>query len=190
MSISAQRKSAAAAHQGGAVLYVALMMLILLTLIGLVGMQVAGMQERMSSNFRAANIAFQQAEGLVRNAECAIESIENRTAPGACTSITAANIERRCDVQLASGVAFQALAWANARALSEDRAVYVRQIDQCIQGQASLGMGGPVQANPFPVYQVTGYATDEPRGAPTAAEPTGPKLPNTSSAVIDTIFRL
>ncbi len=161
-------------RQRGAVLYIALILLILLTLIGLVGMQVAGMQERMASNFRAANIAFQRAEGLVRNAECAIENIENRTSLGGCTAIAAANIERRCDT------GFQALDWASKRALTDDQSVVVRQIDQCIQGQASLGLGQAVQANPFPVYQVTGYATDESTNSVTP----------TSSAVIDTIFRL
>lgn len=159
------------ATQRGAVLYIALIMLILLTLIGLVGMQVASMQERMSANYRSANMAFQQAEGTVRNAECAIEHIENRTPVGNCTSVTAAAIERRCDT------GFQARQWASQRQFSNGRTVSVRQIDQCIQGQASLGLGGPVQANPFPVYQVTGYSTDS---------TTNP----TSSAVIDTIFRL
>lgn len=159
------------AHQRGAVLYVALIMLILLTLIGLVGMQVASMQERMAANFRAVNVAFQQAEGLVREAECTIENIENRTSLGGCDAIVAADIERRCDT------GFQARAWAEEQSLAGGAAVHVRQIDQCIQGGAPLNFGGPVQANPFPVFQVTGYAT-EPGDNPT------------SSAVVDTIFRL
>ena len=37
-------------RQSGAALYVALIMLILLALIGIVAMQVAGLQERMSAN--------------------------------------------------------------------------------------------------------------------------------------------
>ncbi|PPT74716.1 fimbrial protein [Xanthomonas arboricola pv. populi] len=62
------------AAQRGAVLYVALIMLILLALIGIVGMQVATMQERMSSNYMAANAAFQQAELRVREREATINS--------------------------------------------------------------------------------------------------------------------
>ena len=47
-----QRRLSPPSRQHGAVLYVALIMLILLALIGVVGMQVAGMQERMSSDYR------------------------------------------------------------------------------------------------------------------------------------------
>ena len=39
-------------RQRGAVLYVALIMLLLLAMIGVVGLQVTGLQERMSSNYR------------------------------------------------------------------------------------------------------------------------------------------
>ncbi|HZF98641.1 MAG TPA: PilX N-terminal domain-containing pilus assembly protein [Pseudoxanthomonas sp.] len=58
--------------QQGAVLYVALIMLILLALIGIVGMQVATLQERMSTNYVAANVAFQRAESVVRTVELEI----------------------------------------------------------------------------------------------------------------------
>lgn len=58
--------------QRGAVLYVALIMLILLALIGIVGMQVATLQERMSANYMAANVAFQNTEEEVRTREIAI----------------------------------------------------------------------------------------------------------------------
>jgi type IV pilus assembly protein PilX len=55
--------------QRGAVLYVALIMLILLALIGIAGMQVSTMQERMSGNFMASNMAFQNAESKIRERE-------------------------------------------------------------------------------------------------------------------------
>lgn len=47
----------------GAVLFVALMMLLLLTLLGVTAMQVTLLQERMSGNFRAQQVAFERAEG-------------------------------------------------------------------------------------------------------------------------------
>lgn len=47
----------------GAVLFVALIMLILLTLMALAGMQVTLLQERMSGNFRAQQQAFEKSEG-------------------------------------------------------------------------------------------------------------------------------
>ncbi|MCM5640131.1 PilX N-terminal domain-containing pilus assembly protein, partial [Xanthomonas hortorum] len=40
--------------QSGAVLYVALIMLILLALLGIAGMQVTGLQERMAFNYRSS----------------------------------------------------------------------------------------------------------------------------------------
>ncbi|KAG1065868.1 hypothetical protein G6F40_017798 [Rhizopus arrhizus] len=58
------RPVVAPAQQRGAVLYVALVMLILLALLGIAGMQVAGMQEKMAANYRAANRAFQNSEGV------------------------------------------------------------------------------------------------------------------------------
>ncbi len=47
----------------GAVLFVALIMLLLLTLLGVTAMQVTMLQERMSGNFRAQTVAFERAEG-------------------------------------------------------------------------------------------------------------------------------
>src|SRR5690606_11554501 len=74
-AMNRQRTHLSGARQQGAALYVALMMLILLALIGLVGMQVAGMQERMASAYRAANLAFQNAEAYVRQTECGLERL-------------------------------------------------------------------------------------------------------------------
>lgn len=56
-------------HQNGAALYVALIMLILMALIGIVAMQVAGLQERMSANYQAGSMAFQNAEAQARGQE-------------------------------------------------------------------------------------------------------------------------
>lgn len=61
-------------RQRGAVLYVALIMLILLALIGIVGMQVSTLQERMSANYVAANQAFQNTEMAIRTAEVNISA--------------------------------------------------------------------------------------------------------------------
>src|SRR5689334_22896401 len=63
---------ASPSKQRGAVLYVALIMLILMALIGVVGMQVTNLQERMSANYRGANLAFQLAEADARTVEVAI----------------------------------------------------------------------------------------------------------------------
>lgn len=158
-------------RQRGAVLYVALIMLVLLALIGIIGMQVAGLQERMSANYRATNLAFQAAESVVRNAECAIESIQDSIPVGTCTIITATDINPRCDDGFDPG------AWVDARSVDAVPAVNVRQIDTCVVGEGPLDEGGPVGANPFPIYQITAYSADD-EDAPT------------SSAAVDTVFKL
>ena len=63
--------------QNGAVLFVSLIMLILLTLIGVTGSQVTGLEEKMAGNNRDQNIAFQSAEAALRAGEARIEAIWN-----------------------------------------------------------------------------------------------------------------
>ena len=62
-------------NQQGAALAISLLMLLILTLIGVSGMQGTILQERMASNTRDRSIAFQAAESAVRDAEVFLESI-------------------------------------------------------------------------------------------------------------------
>lgn len=55
--------------QSGAVLFISLIMLLLLTLIGVSGMQTTILEEKMSGNYRDQNIAFQAAESTLLEAE-------------------------------------------------------------------------------------------------------------------------
>lgn len=55
--------------QRGAVLIVALIMLLLLTIIGLSGMRGTSLQENMASNMREGNLSFQAAEAALRRGE-------------------------------------------------------------------------------------------------------------------------
>lgn len=55
--------------QSGAVLVVSLIMLLLLTLIGVTGMQTTSLEEKMAGNTRDRSIAFQAAESALRDAE-------------------------------------------------------------------------------------------------------------------------
>ena len=160
--------SFARSSQHGAALYVALMMLILLALLGIVGMQVAGLQERMAANYMGVNQAFQTAEADVRLRECFIEGVVNRN--GTCAA-GVADISHICDD------GFDATDWAAAMAVDVPQAnrVSLRSIGSCISGNASMDMGiGPVNEDPNPVFQVTVYATNA-----TA----------TANAAVDTIFR-
>lgn len=157
-------------QQSGAVLYVALIMLILLALIGIVGMQVASLQERMASNYRAVNQSFQRAEGLARESECVLEDIVNRTTTPGCNAIAAADVKQVCDD------AFDPGQWAAGRTLVDNSVVNARLIGPCIAGNSSLALGGAINQDPNPIYQVTAYRTDDDSN-PTAA------------SAIDTIFR-
>ena len=165
---------ASPARQKGAVLYVALIMLILLALIGIVGMQVTGLQEKMSANYRNVNLAFQNAEAQARVAECDLEAMVNRTSVN-CGGGTPANVDQICDT------GFDATNWASGRAMGDPVAdiTAVRSIGKCISGNTGLGMGvKPESEDPNPVFQITSYATDFGAGNNPTAD-----------AAVDTIFR-
>lgn len=155
--------------QRGAVLYIALIMLVLLAMIGIVGMQVTGMQERMAANYLAANRSFQNVEDEVRRAECVIEEVANRVGSPTCGTVVIS--DQRCDD------GFDPSAWGEAQSFAAVPSVNIRQIDECIEGEASRASGGPVAEEPFPVYQITTYAADS------ATNPS-------SSSVVDTVFKL
>lgn len=61
--------------QRGAVLAVALMILLVMTMVGISGMRGTVLQERMAYNTKDRNQAFQAAESAMRDAEIYIESI-------------------------------------------------------------------------------------------------------------------
>lgn len=156
--------------QRGAVLYVALIMLILLALIGIAGMQVAGMQEKMASNYFATNVAFQNAEGVTRRSERAVEAVANRTTLASDAPLVGTDIQDNCDI------AFDPVAWTRARPLTTREAVNVRRIDTCVIGGGSLSMGKPMDPV-TPIYQITTFATDTPTDS-------------SSTASVDSIFKL
>jgi len=148
--------------QRGVVLYVALILLILLTLLGIAGMQVSSMQERMSSAWRASNIAFQNAESQTKLREIAIS-----TAAGVVVAD-----DERCDP-------FDPATWAENQLVGGNiNGVFVRRADQCSPG-GSLGMGQrPDSENTNTQFQITAFATD----LVVAGDE------RTAEAVIDTIF--
>ncbi|WP_200881859.1 pilus assembly PilX family protein [Nitrincola sp. A-D6] len=56
-------------QQTGSALIVSLLFLLILTILGVAGIQTTSMQERMSGNMRDRNMAFQAAEGALRGGE-------------------------------------------------------------------------------------------------------------------------
>lgn len=171
------------AKQRGAVLYVALIMLVLLALIGIVAMQVAGMQERMAASYRAVNLAFQFTEERVRETECGLEVLNGVAGSDGtgCITIDPSSIVTRCDDNFDPGYWSKWLGVDAPRTLASGPATSLRQIEECLIGEAEIAMGmtqeqgGGLQ----PVYQITTFQTDS-RGGD-----------NPSSAVaIDSIFKL
>lgn len=163
----------APSRQRGAVLYVALVMLILLALIGIVGLQVTGMQERMSANYRAINLAFQNTESLVRDTECGLERMNDIDRAG-CLAVDRADVNAQCDD------GFDVGEWVAGRNLANAPAVNIRQIEGCIIGEAEIGMGNTQEegAGLMPIYQISSFNTDTDGNDGTAA------------TAIDTIFKL
>lgn len=159
-----------APRQTGAVLYVAMIMLVLLALLGIVGMQVSGMQERMSASYRAVNRAFQNSEGYVRRTECGLERYLGVNRAG-CTAVASSDIGR-CDD------GFDAASWVRDRVLAHAPARHIRQLEPCLPLEADIGMGG-AEPSAASVFQITVYDTD-------TADEGGI---NPSSAVaVDTVF--
>lgn len=170
-----------AARQRGAVLYVALIMLVLLALIGIVALQVAGMQERMAASYRAVNLAFQFTEERARATECGLEVMNGVPDASGCTAVDRGVIHTQCDEEFDAGMWATNLPGGGPRTLASGPATNIRQIEACLIGEAEIGMGmtqeqgGGLQ----PVYQITTYQTDARGGANPS-----------SSAAIDTVFKL
>jgi len=157
-------------RQRGAVLYVALIMLILLALLGIAGMQVASMQERMASNYRAMNRSFQNTEGVVRAAEAAVKAVQDRTSVPSGSLVNDSNISQICDDT------FDPVSWGRSQTTASVPVVTVRRIDICVPGEADGQFGGPINDRATGTFQITGYAADNSSSA-------------TSASVVDTIFK-
>lgn len=149
-------------RQTGAVLYVALIMLILLAMLGIVGMQVTGMQERMSANYRATNVAFQNTEERARDEERAIQ-----------TALTVAGGTFAADQEECSPT-FDPLTWAESLPITATDNVFTKRIDKCFPA-SSLKMGAKKNEETGNIYEVTALRADD-------------NANKSSDAVIDTVF--
>lgn len=157
------RKSISLRHpqrrqQSGAVLYVALIMLILLSLIGIIGLQIASLQERMSSNYQSTNMAFQAAEASVRERERQLD-----------TDLLAGNVPATNLPSIDCDTAFNPQTWTDAAA------PHVRRIDECFSLTGVDMTSIPEEERTDQIYQITVYNRDRP-------------VNPTSEAVINTVY--
>lgn len=128
-------------RQSGAVLYVSLIMLILLALIGIVAMQVASLQERMSANYQAGSLAFQNAEANVRGREVDLKS-----------DVLAGNVPPTTIAPRDCVTTFDAEGYTGA-------SPHVRRLDLCFSWGA-LDFPADESEKTDQIYQVTAYGTD------------------------------
>lgn len=131
--------------QSGAVLYIALIMLILLALIGIVALQVAGLQERMSANYETTSMAFQRAESSARGREITLQTqVDGGIAPA--TDIP----PNDCTAP------FDPLTWSDASNQ------HVRRVDLCFSwGAMDLG-AIPEDEKTDQIFQITAFNQDRP----------------------------
>lgn len=128
-------------RQSGAALYVSLIMLILMALIGVVAMQVATLQERMSANYATTNMAFQNAESVVRNSERGLrQAVDGGAAP--TTHIPPHDCSTVFDPVAHTG--------ANA---------HIRRLDMCFSWGA-LDVPSDETERTDQIYQVTAFSRD------------------------------
>jgi type IV pilus assembly protein PilX len=141
-----------AARQRGAALFVAMMILILMTLLALSASQVTALQERMAGIYRADNLAFESAERLLRR-------LERRALQDALA----------CDNAPVAGVASgwldgsTAVSESTVENLNNAKSPYARGID--LRGSARSGVAsGPGSPNCM-VFRLSTYAFDTPVAA-------------------------
>lgn len=146
-------------RQRGVALYVSMIMLLLLTLLGIAAMQVATLQQRMATNYNDFGMAFQRAEGALRNSEF---ELQRSFDTGALRTET-------------YGLA-DASAWANTIEPGAVPTALVRKLaDNCVSVRSRNP--GAVRGQGRPCYQLTAASAD--RDA--SANPT-------SVVVIETVY--
>ena len=80
-------------QQAGAVLFISLMLLLMLTILGVTAMNNVTMEERMAGNLRDTDLAFQAGEAALRDAESWLAPLPVQPAecttppPSACTTV-------------------------------------------------------------------------------------------------------
>ncbi len=114
-------------RQRGAVLFISLIMLLLLTLIGITAMQVTLLQERMAGGFRVQHQAFQATEGTLKTTRKNLNDAAN--ASGA--------LYYSADAALAGGSALPWSTWLTTEPAVADQTVGISQVN------AHISVGSP-----------------------------------------------
>lgn len=127
--------------QSGAALYVSLIILVLMSLIGVVAMQVAGLQERMSANYQASGLAFQNAESTARKTETQLE-----------TDVEAGSVVTTNVAPTDCNATHDAEAWTSVTP-------YIRRMDLCFSW-GGKDYGADESERTDQIFEVTAFAKD------------------------------
>lgn len=142
------------ARQRGVALYVAMILLLVVSLIGVAALQVSTMQQRMAINFNDFALAFQRAEGVLRQGEF--------------------DLQRQIDAdpnRLYDFCVINANTWADAVQPQAIPGVSIRELTGGATCPVSVGGGNPMAEGPADnrLFQVTAAAADrDAANSPTA----------------------
>lgn len=126
-------------QQSGVVLVVSLVMLLLLTLIGISGMQTTSLEEKMAGNLRDQNIAFQAAESALLAGENFVNAAAPLPAAFNCTNGLFLPYDADCD-----GTKESVAVWNNPTLWRDDTLSVIFNTDGDV---ASIDLGH-TSANP------------------------------------------
>jgi type IV pilus assembly protein PilX len=146
-------------RQDGAVLVVALIFLLLVTLIGVSSMQNATLQEKMAGSVALKNRSFQVAEASLRLGENAVQAIAYNLAPCANAAACAPPPDA-ISMALAAGQGVNGVLWISNNTLGNDSSTG-------FYGVQFLGTNGDVvnvpascsDPNSIKLYRITGVGT-------------------------------
>ena len=157
-------------RERGAVLVIALLMLLIMTILGVTAMQMSRMEERMAGNSRDLNLAFQGAEAGLRNGENRLRVLTVR--PATCTTapcnlwrrdlITVSKRDQSLTWWATNGFEYGVAATAEVTGVTRDPMIVVEEVG-FVPDSLTVGHGPPEGRN---FYRVTANSS----GASNTAE--------------------
>lgn len=152
--------------QRGAVLIVALVLLLVLTILGTASMRDTAMEERMAGNFRDYAAALEAAETALRTGE---EGVRNSTIFGLMAfdgtdgTYAVEPTSNSVDPQTASNygrtVPASVLTYGGDLLVNAEPVFYIEQLPEIVDLRGDLTVGYQDQAVRYRLYRITGKAT-------------------------------
>lgn len=153
---SGQGLQSSGKRQRGAVLVVALIFLLLVTLIGVSSMQNATLQEKMAGSVMLKNRSFQVAEASLRLGENAVQA-SNFMLPPCTSNATCAPPPDATSMTLAAGPGTNGVTWVSN---GDNNGFYAIQFISTKQGYANLPDACRNSSAKTPMlYRITGVGT-------------------------------